>query len=164
MVPQLAQTTPNQNQQRPGCAGKTGVAWACCLAERKHRAARGHEDLVMMEITPDHPSKDLLSEALPSHLLFTWLLDPTAFGVPNTRKRRYTVAVAPWLVAAMIEVPASVPAPLNTSVIDLVEDSRTDCQELGHRATLQTIHVPLAVTPVYFQAVIKKGCFPFKYD
>ena len=129
-----------QNQQRPGCAGKTGVAWACWLAERKHRAARGQEDLVMMEITPDHPSKDLLSEALPSHLLFTWLLDPTAFGVPNTRKRRYTVAVAPWLVAAMIEVPASVPAPLNTSVIDLVEDSRADCQELGHRATLQTIH------------------------
>ena len=26
----------------------------------------------MMEISPDHPSKDLLSEALPSHLLFTW--------------------------------------------------------------------------------------------
>jgi hypothetical protein len=38
-----------QNQQRPGCAGKTGVAWACWLAERKHRAACGQEDLVMME-------------------------------------------------------------------------------------------------------------------
>eukprot|EP00971_Amphidinium_carterae_P115508 2287632-Amphidinium_carterae.1 len=51
-----------------------------------------------MEITPAHPSKLMLQQWLPAHRIHTFVLDPEKFGLPSHRSRRYTVAIAPWLL------------------------------------------------------------------
>eukprot|EP00971_Amphidinium_carterae_P350423 6491537-Amphidinium_carterae.1 len=88
-----------QNYNRLGLFGAHGLSWVSWLAERARRASERSEDVILMEITPKHASKELLMSALPHHKVFTFVLDPTQFGLPSHRSRRYSLAFAPWLLA-----------------------------------------------------------------
>ena len=86
-----------QNRFRLGTVGVHSIAWTCWIQERVKNAHAKLEDFVLMEITPQHPSLDLLQRALPAHTVFSWVVSPDDFGLPSTRARKYSVAVAPWM-------------------------------------------------------------------
>ena len=83
-----------QNQKRPGWLGSSYLSCCCWVEERRRRHLNGEEDFSLAENVPDHPMPQLFTRNIPHVLVLSLILDPTNFAVPNTRRRRLTLAVS----------------------------------------------------------------------
>ena len=118
-----------QNHEHPQGLGASNLVWACWGEERRARAANFQEDWIFHECVPGLPASQRLHELCPDHALFSWVLDPTQFGVPIHRRRRYTLAVAPWLMSTMLPVRRPI-----TAGADDVMDIPSDGEEAASAA------------------------------
>lgn len=90
------------NQGRPGALGHTHISFACYLADRKRKHALGLEDFSLMEITTRHPSCALFDFAMPSNLILGFVLCPSLFSLPQTRKRRFPLSLSPRMIPVRV--------------------------------------------------------------
>jgi len=132
-----------QNHGHPQGLGASNLVWACWGEERRTRAANFQEDWIFHECVPGPPASQRLHELCPDHALFSWVLDPTQFGVPIHRRRRYTLAVAPWLICTMLPVRRPITAGTDDDVMDMPSDGE-QAAAAALKEPMSTMGGPLA--------------------
>ena len=106
---------------------RSATVYSAWLHERRLLAERHAEDFVYHECVPAMPAKARLSRALPNHLVLAWPCNPPMFGVGVRRPRVFTLALAPWLIPAMLPIPRQVHC--KTISIDLAPERRLRLRE-----------------------------------